>query len=309
MPANLILIGGFVLTAVLLLGFVFWKPKQFFLIIKQLRFTRFIHYIGMAVGGYFLGYRQFFITEPLNILALVGVALIGLLSFQSAVFLNDYFDAEGDRIANNITPVTAGILTPRFTIILFGIAGLLSLLFACAFKPAVVVFVLAFHILSFIYSVPPLRIKRFYPLSIFSLSLWAWAMMLAGFAVWADGKALSLFPPRMTLLLITTITLAFGTKDAKDIAGDKNQGVITLFTMLGPKWGGRVNGILVLAGYLVAPLILNYPKLYILAAPCGIVSLWLCFRKRVNENLIFLIYYVLGLAVLGLIITGKLFAP
>jgi homogentisate phytyltransferase/homogentisate geranylgeranyltransferase len=262
----------------------------------------------MAIGGYFLGYRQFYIAEPPTILAVIGAAMVGFLSFQSAVFLNDYFDVEGDRIANNVTPVSAGAIAPKTSLALFAVTGLLSLLFALTLKPTAAIFVLIFHFLSAIYSVPPVRIKRFYPVSIFSLSLWAWMMMLAGFAVWAGGKTMSLFPPRITVLVIATITLAFGTKDAKDIAGDRSQGVISLFTLLGAKWGARVNGVLVLVSYLVAPLIVNYPKLYFVAVPCGVLSVWICLRKRVNENLIFLIYYVLGLAILGLIITGKLFA-
>lgn len=279
-------------------------------VFTRLRLTRIIHYEGMAFGGLAIAWRlsgfQLF-QNPSDYLVIPVLGLVAFFAFQAAVGLNDQYDLELDKVSGMRTPLTTGLITLEESRWLTLVTLLISLLFGLSLGLPCGCWVLGFHILSFIYSAPPLRLKRFYPLSTVLIASWALFLMLAGFSVWAGWEDLGAFPPRMAALVVATLSLAFGTKDLKDVEGDRKGGVRTLFTLFGVELGRRINGGLVVGAYLLAPLILDYPGLYMASIPCGILSGWMGLRRDFNETLIFLIYYLFGLTVLGLILTGELF--
>ncbi|MBA7603940.1 hypothetical protein ES703_11058 [subsurface metagenome] len=56
------------------------------------------------------------------------------------------------------------------------------------------------------------------------------AVVVSGFASHATVR---LFPLRMLILVVVTLTATFGTKDMADVEGDRRRGIRTLFTLLG----------------------------------------------------------------------------
>jgi 4-hydroxybenzoate polyprenyltransferase len=116
--------------------------------------------------------------------------------------------------------------------------------------------------------------------------------MMGGFLIFSQDQTLIQFPRKMILLILLVFTLAVNFKDIKDIEGDKKDGIWTILTILGEKRGKIVVAGLVLLSYLIVPYILDIPRLIIFSVICGAASFWIINRKKMNEKLFFLIYFV-----------------
>ncbi|MBD3286108.1 hypothetical protein GF359_06310 [candidate division WOR-3 bacterium] len=294
-----------IILSVLILGtalmFIF-AAKRTIELIRLLRPFRIIHYAGFAAGGVVMG--AVIGDKPLDIYLLFYIILAVITAFQAAVFLNDIFDAEIDKLAGKKTPFTKGIISIRASYILAAGLAVLSLLLAlrCGLNPFL--FLLAAHVISLLYSTPLVRLKRFYPLNVFLLALAGLAVMYSGFSSHSDFR---LFPVRMLVLVLVTLTATFGTKDMADIEGDRERGIHTLFTLLGLKTGRWVNAALVLVAYLATPLILGYLKLYWAAVPAGVGTALVVLARKLREWIILLIYVLFGITILVLIALGEIF--
>ena len=278
---------------------------MFFL--KYIRWFRFIHYIGMAVGGYLIAWNFYHLSySNIKIREIILLSFMAIFSFQSAVFLNDVNDVEGDKKSNFFTPFSGGVLKKSSGIVFWIVLMILSLLIASLFNFWTVLFVFIYHILSFIYSSYPFRIKRFFPFNQISLSLWALSMMLAGFSTIAGPSTLRDFPLRMLLLVIITLSLTFGTKDAKDVEGDRVEGIKTMYTLLPEKKARIVNAILVVISYLSVPVILNYfPLIWFSLVAAFFSSLFIIILKNPDRPVLG-VYIIFGLVILYFVYTRKL---
>lgn len=297
-----------ILASIIALGTaipLIFAPKRFFAVIRLLRPLRLIHYGGFAAGGAVIGAAV--ANKPLDIYLILWSTVSAFIAFQAAVFLNDIFDSEIDRLAGKDTPFTKGVLSRRGSWILAAGLSIFSLVIVSRCGLESFLALLSAHIVSLVYSTPLLRAKKVYPLNVFLLALAGLAVMVSGFASHAHW---TLFPVRMLILILLTLTLTFGTKDMADVEGDRARGVRTLFTILGLESGLRVNAALVLVSYLATPLILNYIPLFWVAIPAGAISsiLILLAKKRVKliEGLILLVYIAFALAILWLIVTARL---
>lgn len=299
-----ILLGGLIMLLVFLPLII--SPRKFSEIIKLLRPLRLIHYGGFAAGGAVIG--AVVSGKPFDLYLLIWSTVAAFIAFQGAVFLNDIFDAEIDRLAGKETPFTKGVLSRRGSWLLAVGLSVFSLVIALRCGLECFFFLLAAHLISLVYSTPLLRAKRIYPLNVFLLALAGLAVMVSGFS---SHEHWTLFPLRMMVLILVTLTLTFGTKDMADVEGDRARGVRTLFTILGLERGLWVNAGLVLISYLATPLILNFLPLYWAAAPAGMLSgaLILLAKKRMKlvEGLILVVYIIFALVILGLIILRKIF--
>jgi 4-hydroxybenzoate polyprenyltransferase len=290
-----------VLFLCILLPFILVSRKTV-KILKLLRPARIIHYAGFAAGGAVMGAA---IGEVgLDPYLLFYSTLAGATAFQGAVFLNDIFDVEIDRVSGKETPFSEGVLGRRGSYVLAIGLSVASLLLALRCGIASFFALLGSHVVSLVYSTPPIRAKRFYPLNVFLLAVAGLSVMASGFASHAP---LRLFPLRMLVLVLVTLTATFGTKDMADVEGDRGRGIWTLFTLLGLKVGRWVNAGLVLASYLAAPLILGYLKLYWAAVPAGVITTLAILAPKPREWLILVVYILFGLTILGLIAAGEIF--
>lgn len=275
--------------------------REFLEVLKRFKIFRTVHYVGFTIGGYVIALNMGNFGFSLTYLILLSI--IALLGFHAALYLNDIFDLEIDRITGKETLLTAGILHKRGAIILYGIFSISALLLSYAINLRVFWLVLIILLFSSIYSIPIIRIKKIFPLNIVSLAIIALLAMVTGFTALLPVKY---FPSRMTILVLVTLSLTFGTKDIRDIEGDREKGIRTLFNILGEEKGRKVNAILILIGYLLAPFILNRLSLYWLALPCGVTTSLIALRKRPREDFIFVIYILFGLYILYLIASKRL---
>lgn len=299
---DFLLIGTMLLGIFLPLIFI---PRRFIKLVRLLRPLRLIHYGGFAAGGVVMG--AVIGSVPLDAYLLFYSVASVLIAFQGAVFLNDIFDAEIDMIAGKQTPFSKGVLSIKGSYVLAAGLSAFSLIVVLPCGPIPFLLLLAAHVVSLVYSIPLIRAKRVYPVNVFLLALTGLAVMVMGFA--SHAPALE-FPVRMLVLVLFTLTATFGTKDMADIAGDRERGIRTLFTLLGEKKGRRVNAALVLVAYLSTPLILAYLPLFLAAAPAAILSALMALlpgNKKLAEGVILATYIFFGLTLLALIAAGEIF--
>jgi 4-hydroxybenzoate polyprenyltransferase len=153
--------------------------------------------------------------------------------------------------------------------------------------------VLLGHILHFTYSSKPLRLKRFYPLSILMLTLGALLAAIAGYALFEPSKPFLSFPLKATLLITVPLFLGLNFRDLADYQGDRKTEIATLFTVFGLQKGRYINAIFILLSYLSIPIILHYPLFFIATVPLGMLSFYFCLKQPFQEKYVFYIYFVL----------------
>jgi 4-hydroxybenzoate polyprenyltransferase len=173
---------------------------------------------------------------PLALYVFLGALMAANLNAASNI-LNQLYDLENDRINKPGRPLPAGQVTVRETVILFCVLYALSLVAAWFVKPLPgesiwlrecfwIVVVAAF--ITYIYSAPPLRTKR-----------WGWAAqftiavprgMLLKVCGWScvAGVFSDIEPWYIGLVFFVFLLGAAATKDFADMAGDEAAGCITL---------------------------------------------------------------------------------
>lgn len=219
-------------------------------------FTLVMPALGMLTGGVIaLGAGALPTAEPNPLVGSVWARII-IGSLMAAVLnaasntLNQVYDLEIDRINKPARVLPRGVLTPaqamRFAVVLYAIAIGLSLLVGrtCA----VIVLFTAF--VTWAYSAPPFRLKRF--LFVANLTVAVPRGMLLKVAGWSAVG--SIFNGELWYIATVFGLFVFGavsTKDFADVEGDRRWGCVTL-----PIRYGSRKAALLIAPFLFMPSIL-----------------------------------------------------
>lgn len=250
-----------------------------------------LHYMFPTAFGVFLGMHIF--EKPVFILQTALVFLSIFFSYQASIILNDINDIKSDEIAKRKTPLSSGEIKieeyRNWGIIFITIALALGL--AIGYRMFLII--LLGNTLHFLYSSPPFRVKRFYPLSIFLISIGALLTAIAGYALYEPTRPFMSFPLKPALFIVIPLFLGLNFRDLADYEGDRKTDIQTLFTMLGLKWGRIINAILILSSYFLVPIILQYPLLFTVAIPLGLASSYFVLKQPFVEKYVFYCYFVL----------------
>ncbi len=282
------------LSAGLALLFYFWKKEAFFAFLKNLRPERLSHYWLMALMGIGISFITFGQLPPLtifNIIALIVLFLTIAFWWAFAVGHNDIVDLRSDLISNPHRPLPAVKITLLETKSVNAVLFLLSLWGALILGYYALLFVVGAHIIAFLYSSPPLQIKKlpfFNPLSIAVASL---LFMMAGFFAVSPSLALNNFPKEFIFATLACLTLGVNFKDIKDINGDRAVGVKTIPVIFGEKRGKVIIGAMMFLAFILMPLFLNKLPILPFAILFGAMTVWAINRKNYNETLVFGLYY------------------
>jgi len=169
-------------------------------------------------------------------LALAGVILAGPLLCAASQAINDWFDREVDAINEPQRPIPSGRIPGRWGLYIALLWSVLSMLTALALGPWVAAAALLGLVLAWVYSAPPLRLKRngWWGNSAVAISYEGLAWV-TGAAVMLGGDAPS--APVFTLAALYSIG-AHGImtlNDFKSIEGDRRMGVGSLPVRLGER--------------------------------------------------------------------------
>jgi len=199
--------------------------------------SRLLFYILLLGIGYILalhGENSLAILRlPENIFKLMSATLsIGFL-FAFSRITNDIYDIEIDRHSNKTRPIASGELPIQSAKMIGYVFLFTSLIFAVPTEPEFLAFWAAIAAIAYLYSSPPLRLRRFYPVSILVLSTIGCLLYIAGASLSHSDDLYGLLSKQG---LILPLFFAFFSlshiKDLKDIEGDQLGGVQNLFAWI-----------------------------------------------------------------------------
>ncbi len=305
--------GGFLLTdtqkyaitfLLLLLPILFlyslrYDFRQTIVFLKSLRWERSLYYSGMCLFGFLIGYLLFSDTFPnafkniFDYIAIVGLAIIGFLSFQGQAVINDFFDKPADSLTRNRNPlIKKDGITPKFYLP-WGIIFIInSVLFALCLNFSAFILTFSFHLLAYLYSVPPVRLKRVPFLSTFIIAAASLLCLIMGFTPFCGEGAFLAFPPKLMLAILISLTFGFTAKDIQDIEGDKAQRVFSVPIL----FGRNVSAILIALSFFPFPIIFNSKLLYIVSAIfASSIIIYTILLRQSSEIFFFIILYLFGI--------------
>jgi len=268
------------------------NKKYFKLIIKDIRPFRLLHFELMFLIGFIIGFSKFgtFVLDSANIFSFIFIPTGIAFAWLYSVITNNIVDYDIDKISNNNRPLIGSKINKAIYCRLSWI-----ILFIALFYPLMVSFKAFFMILLFIgnyflYSMPPLRLKRIPLFSKMIISFNSLILVMLGFII-STGK-LEGFPVILIAFFLIGFTLAINFIDIKDYEGDKKVGIKTLPVVLGLKRSKFIIGLFWLIGYTLISLIINNFYLIVLFFILGIIEFILINREKYDEGPILIIYLI-----------------
>jgi len=277
--------------------------KEYFkAIFREKQFLRLIHFEAMFVLGIVFGLcgNIMFKLQAEQAFAFISTVIAIVLVCFFAMFSNNIADKEIDIVSNKkraIASKSIEISKYKKISLAFLIAGLF---YAAMVSFETFFFLLVFTGNYFLYSMPPLRLKRIPIISKIFISFNSLILVLLGF-IFITGN-LADFPIVIIAIFLIGFTLSINFIDLKDVKGNKKAGIKTLPVLLGVKKAKILIGIFFAATYLSFALILKefwtLPILAILAA----IQFILINKKNYKEKPI-LALYLLSIIVLMIYLT------
>jgi len=292
------------LCITVLAGVWYWRydQRKCRALLSNMRATRCLHYILLMVFGMILHYcvDPERITANLSILRFLGAAFALFFAFQFSVVTNDAVDISTDQVSNQDRPLVRDVLSVKEYLEVGFVYLALSLLFGLQAGDAVFMLILVFIIVYFVYSLPPLRLKRFLGISNAVIGLEALVAVFVGY-VFRQDSPVSLNNPSPEIFwgIFFIFFLASSVKDLKDMAGDRSAGVLTLPILVGSAKANQTVAVLVLTSYFLLPFSLYRsldPIVFFLvlssAALLGGFSYLRMRSGKLKEDMIFAVYFI-----------------
>jgi len=279
------------LLILLFLSALCWMqwPTYMKALVNDLRFTRTLHYAFMIVLGIVIAYpakERFTLLGDFLDLIFIFIAL--LFAGYFSIITNNLADKEIDRISNPDRPTITGTIPEH----IYQSLGPVCLIAAWCYSAAVdaVSFLMISCFLGgyFLYSMPPLRLKRIPILSKAIIAFNCLAMLGLGIH-FAGGDILS-FPKNQALFLFLALTACINFIDIKDIDGDRIERIKTIPVLLGLKKSKILIGFFFLISYALFPYFMNYPDIFLPSFLFGLAIFVAINLKNYKEHRVFIIY-------------------
>lgn len=283
----------FLISFITILSWSWYTHKDTFKkILRNARIERVLSYMSLlALGALYARAMTPVVFIWADWMGLTVLTLSWFSAWMYAVHTNDLYDIDIDTISNPNRPLPKKELSLQtmrdigFGWLLLSLVGAYIVGYYPFFMS--IVFTSAYYV----YSAPPLRLKRVPMLSSFLISLACLATILAGFFFLSPDKMLATFPTLLVIGIIVVFTLSSNFRDLKDIEGDRKAGIQTIPVIFGA-YGRQVVGALLALGFLFVPIFLSFYTLYLFAIPAAIIGYKLCVRQPYKEKYLFVLYFV-----------------
>jgi len=291
-------VGTIILTVSSFVLFFLEDKKKLTALIKNCRPERIIHMLLLFVFGSSLASGEWFnswIDVQSYVLALLAFTWAAMFS----ICQNDIHDEKIDTISNPNRPLVTKELSKKDLETASKIFLGLAILSAYASSHYVLFFTCLFVVVYFIYSNPPLRLKRVPILSSFLISVACLSVLMAGFFLINPDKNIVAFPPRLVLAVLIFYTFISNFRDIKDVEGDRAMGVKTLPVLFGVK---KAKKLIAGTGFILFLLIPLYLKSYFLVLPAlatGLLSSYFITTEDYREWKVFLTYLIFFVLLIG----------
>jgi len=277
--------------------FYFFNKKYFVEIFKDLRFLRLFYYQLIFVLGLMFAFNQLEIQQwrlsQTLFFDVFGVLVSIFFSILFSILVNNTYDLEIDKLTNSQRPSVKGEI-PNSTLKSLSI---FCLIFALVYSSHVnfesLFYILIFTGIYYLYSAPPLRLKRVPFFSKFLVAINSFVLFILGH--YTVAKSLYI-PLDIGVFIILALSLCLHFIDIKDYEGDLNAGIKTLPTLVGLKKAKIYIGLFFILSYVLAyfPLkkIFNYPSSVLIPlAVLGCLQFYFINRKKYSEIPIFMNFF------------------
>lgn len=303
------LVYNLVLFFELIMLIFLYSKEKFLAILKNLRLPQVIFNFGLFFIGLGLAWHYFPGKMSFGFFSILMVANLCLAIFCAwlySVFINDISDVAIDQITNTDRPLIRNVFTVKeyeeFSFVFLALSLLSSLAVGIGFF----VLIAAYHLLTYVYSCFPFRLKRFVLISTIIASFASMINLFMGYLLVSGQNQLQFFPWRVGLLLFLAYSLILPLKDLKDYEGDRANGAYTLVVLLGPRNARLVLATLVFAFYVLSVFVVNEKGLFLFALLFGGLNYYLIGNEKIKP--LRLNWYVLVTVFFyGLIMTKQLF--
>ncbi len=279
--------------------FFYALRKDYFLaVLRDIRPWRLIHFEAMLWTGIFLA--KFFLPDTFSFGADKSPAAFSLMAavvfaWLFSVLTNNIVDHEIDKVANKKRPTVTSAIPLSYYKVLAAVFFGMAIIYSAAVDFTAFFLILVFVGNYFLYSMPPLRLKRVTFFSKGLIALNSLVILMLGYYL-ASGTIM--VPGKITLFFMVFMTAALNFIDIKDYEGDKRAGIKTLPVILGQKEAKLLISFFVAASY--AFLLLIFPDYHLspVAAALGTSQVVFINKNPYREKPIFLIYFLTILFIL-----------
>ncbi len=270
--------------------FLYTNKNATLVILKNARAIRVLFYFSLLFVGASYAHEKFSLEFTwVDWVTATVLALSWFSAWMFAVHTNDLADTTIDQISDPGRPLPAKNISHQLMRETGFLWLILSLLGAYLVGGFIFLLVVVFTSAYYIYSAPPLRLKRIPLFSSFLIAVACLATVLAGFFFISPNKTVSVFPIAYSLGIIVIFTLGVNIRDIKDVKGDRKEGIQTL-PVIFPLYGKQVVGALLALSFLLTPFFFFPYANYLTAVPASILGYFLCTKKPYDERLIFLLF-------------------
>ncbi len=280
-----------------------WNKSKTVSMVRNSRFERVSHYFFMITLGVLLAAvknNDAFITSFYDVMTLTVLYLSFYFVWMFSVCVNDVVDYASDCISNTDRPLTSGLVSKddmKNASIIFSVFAVLGgyIVGHYAFY-----MILTFIFLSYIYSCPPLHLKRFVFVNSFIIALAALTAMVAGFFTVSNNPHIYYLPTNWVVLIVVVYMLFANIKDIKDIDGDAFVRVYTLPVLFGLRRSKIIIAVLCAISLCLIPLVSGLTVLWYLAPLFSLASFYVLLKEVYNEKHVFVLYFAYLIAALVL---------
>lgn len=292
--------------AILLSGFHLYhaSKEHFFAILRNARIPQLIYHAGLVSLGMLLAFVYVGVPpldSPFPFLAYALLVAAAGCAWIASVIVNDLIDIEIDRVTNKHRPLIEKTISEKEYVVYGTLFFFASIILSGLVSPSALILLLCYQAIAFLYSAPPLRLKRFPGLATLLAAGAGLLVLCLGFLAVAPSEGIRAIPASLLFFLLGAYALSLPIKDFKDIEGDKKDGVYTIPVLLGADNAKWVIGSLFFLLYGASPIILHEPGLFLPALFFGSLSFWVIQRSNGDEASFFAFRKLAGL-LLALII-------
>jgi len=269
-------------------GILFRSSKKTFrALLQNTRFPQAIWHGGLLFLGGGLAMIYADATPDFDFFELLSIFLL-VAAVESAwiasVVGNDITDRRIDEKTNPARPLPTGDIPTGFYTDIGIIFFFASILFSAIVSWKAMLLLLAYQGLAWVYSMPPLRLKRIPLLATMLAAMAGMTVLIIGFSVLAPEMSIQTIPLSLLFFLFVAYALTLPLKDFKDIEGDQADGVLTIPVLLGAERARLVIGSTLFLCYMASPVVLHEATLIVPAILFGGLSFWNVVRAERKEK-------------------------
>lgn len=306
------LIVNFTLLLILIFGTIayhLYNKKYIISILKDMDPFRVLHYLLMFVIGISIGLYAKNGSFSLNnsnlfqfIFAPAAIVFAGIF----ALVINGLADKKIDSISNPQRSLIDGTITVSHFIYIGIVSFFVAILYSVVLGHVTLLVILLLMGNYFIYSAPPLRLKRVPLFSKFFISLNSLILIMLGY-YYITGTTNVHYLTVVAFLGGFTVLINF--IDLKDYDGDKKEGIKTIPTLIGLKKSKILFGAFFLIGFISFGLFFENMILLAIMIILGIIEFYLMMREPYQEKYVFGTYILTLLIVIIFILSQNVYVP